>query len=170
MRVLGSSMMNGVGGSGDFIRNAVRTVFIPMLSHVDHNEHSVQIMVSQQDLADLRPKSPKERARLIIDKCVHPMYKYRLKDYSHSHNTPRMISNRCCPGTFDRKRPDRGIPIVNRHTNRTVMIRRRQRIKFTKPRRRDDLLGFISLCVDVSQYSRISTVINRHRPARWKTI
>jgi succinyl-CoA:acetate CoA-transferase len=44
------------------------------VSHVDHNEHSVQIIVSDQDLADLRAKIPCERARLIIDQCVHPMY------------------------------------------------------------------------------------------------
>jgi succinyl-CoA:acetate CoA-transferase len=57
------------------------SAFVPMVSHVDHNEHSVQIMVSEQGLADLRAKSPKERARLIIDKCVHPMYKDELNDY-----------------------------------------------------------------------------------------
>ncbi|UJR16280.1 hypothetical protein I4U23_003186 [Adineta vaga] len=93
--VLGSSMMNGIGGSGDFTRNAYISIFmapsiakggkisafVPMVSHVDHNEHSVQIMVSEQGLADLRAKSPKERARLIIDKYVLPMYKDHLKDY-----------------------------------------------------------------------------------------
>ncbi len=57
------------------------STFVPMVSHVDHNEHSVQIMVSEQGLADLRAKSPKERARLIIDKCVHPIYKDQLNDY-----------------------------------------------------------------------------------------
>ena len=55
--------------------------FVPMVSHVDHNEHSVQIMVSEHGLADLRAKSPKERAQLIIDKCAHPMYKDQLRDY-----------------------------------------------------------------------------------------
>ncbi|CAF3490388.1 unnamed protein product [Rotaria socialis] len=93
--VLGSSMMNGIGGSGDFTRNAYCSIFmtpsiakggkisafVPMVSHVDHNEHSVQIMVSEQGLADLRAKSPKERAKLIIEKCAHPMYKDLLRDY-----------------------------------------------------------------------------------------
>lgn len=51
------------------------SAFVPMVSHVDHNEHSVQIMVSEQGLADLRAKSPKQRAELIIEKCVYPMYK-----------------------------------------------------------------------------------------------
>jgi succinyl-CoA:acetate CoA-transferase len=57
------------------------SAFVPMVSHVDHNEHSVQIMVSEQGLADLRAQTPKQRARLIIDKCVHPMYKDQLNDY-----------------------------------------------------------------------------------------
>lgn len=107
--VLGSSMMNGIGGSGDFTRNAYISIFmapsiakggkislfVPMVSHVDHNEHSVQVMVSEYGLADLRGKSPRERARLIIDKCVHPNYKDLLKDYlrdaeknSFGHHTP----------------------------------------------------------------------------------
>jgi acetyl-CoA hydrolase/succinyl-CoA:acetate CoA-transferase len=93
--VLGSSMMNGIGGSGDFTRNAYISMFmapslakggkisafVPMVSHVDHNEHSVQVMVSEQGLADLRGKSPRQRAQLIIDKCVHPSYKDLMKDY-----------------------------------------------------------------------------------------
>ncbi|CAF3758101.1 unnamed protein product [Rotaria magnacalcarata] len=93
--VLGSAMMNGIGGSGDFTRNAYVSIFmtpsiakggkissfVPMVSHCDHNEHSVQIMVSEQGLADLRAKTPKQRAELIIEKCVHPMYKDQLRDY-----------------------------------------------------------------------------------------
>lgn len=93
--VLGSSMMNGIGGSGDFTRNAYISIFmapsiakggrisafVPMVSHVDHNEHSVQIMVSEQGLADLRAKAPRERARLIIDKCAHPSYRDALNEY-----------------------------------------------------------------------------------------
>ena len=93
--VLGSSMMNGIGGSGDFTRNAYISIFmapstakkgkisafVPMVSHVDHNEHSVQVMVSEHGLADLRAKSPKQRAKLIIDKCVDPLYRDLLRDY-----------------------------------------------------------------------------------------
>jgi acetyl-CoA hydrolase/succinyl-CoA:acetate CoA-transferase len=111
--VLGSSMMNGIGGSGDFTRNAYISMFmapslakggkisafVPMVSHVDHNEHSVQIMVSEQGLADLRGKSPRERAKLIIDKCVHPLYKDLMKDYfqnaqkvSFAQHTPHDLS------------------------------------------------------------------------------
>jgi len=93
--VVGSKMMNGIGGSGDFCRNAYISIFmtpssakngaisavVPMVSHVDHNEHSVQVMVTEQGLADLRGLSPVRRARKIIEKCVHPSYRELLTDY-----------------------------------------------------------------------------------------
>jgi acetyl-CoA hydrolase len=91
--VCGTQLMNGVGGSGDFTRNAYLSILVapsiakggkissvvPMVSHVDHNEHSVQILVTEQGLADLRGLGPMERARRIIDKCAHPNY----RDYLH---------------------------------------------------------------------------------------
>ena len=91
----GTMMMNGIGGSGDFARNAYLSVFVtksiaksgaissvvPMASHVDHCEHDVDIVVTEQGLADLRGLAPRERARLIIDNCVHPLYRDRLADY-----------------------------------------------------------------------------------------
>ena len=40
-------------------------------------------MVSEQGLADLRGKTPRQRAQLIIDKCVHPTYRDLLRDYVH---------------------------------------------------------------------------------------
>jgi succinate CoA transferase len=93
--VMGSKMMNGIGGSGDFTRNAYISMFIcpsvakagkistivPMVSHADHNEHSVQIIITEQGVADLRGKSPQERAQIIIEKCAHPEYRESLKDY-----------------------------------------------------------------------------------------
>lgn len=93
--VCGSKMMNGIGGSGDFTRNAYISIFtcpsvakggaissiVPMVSHVDHNEHSVNILITEQGIADLRGKSPKERAELIIENCVHPDYKETLREY-----------------------------------------------------------------------------------------
>src|SRR5207302_10575235 len=80
--VYGQTMMNGIGGSGDFARNAYLSVFmcpsvakggrisavVPMCPHVDHNEHSVQVVVTEQGLADLRGLAPKERAPTIIDR------------------------------------------------------------------------------------------------------
>lgn len=93
--VCGLNMMNGIGGSGDFTRNAYLSVFmcpsfakggkistiVPMCTHVDHNEHSVQILVTEQGVADLRGLAPIERAHTIIDKCAHPAYRPYLKKY-----------------------------------------------------------------------------------------
>jgi succinyl-CoA:acetate CoA-transferase len=91
----GTRMMNGIGGSGDFARNAHLAVFVtksiakggaissvvPMASHVDHSEHDVDILVTEQGLADLRGLAPRERARVIIDNCVHPDFRGPLNDY-----------------------------------------------------------------------------------------
>ncbi|MFZ3184984.1 MAG: acetyl-CoA hydrolase/transferase family protein [Pseudomonas sp.] len=91
----GTKMMNGIGGSGDFARNAHLAIFVsksmakggaissvvPMVSHVDHTEHDVDILVTEQGLADLRGLAPRERARLVIDNCVHPDYRAALNAY-----------------------------------------------------------------------------------------
>ena len=93
--VVGTKMMNGIGGSGDFTRNAYLSIFttpsvakgtsisaiVPMVSHLDHNEHSVAILITEQGVADLRGKSPVQRAHTIIENCVHPEYKQLLWDY-----------------------------------------------------------------------------------------
>ena len=93
--VMGSSLMNGIGGSGDFTRNAYISIFltpsmakggkisafVPMVSHVDHVEHSVQIVVSEHGLADLRGLSPVRRARSIIERCAAPEYRDMLAEY-----------------------------------------------------------------------------------------
>ena len=93
--ISGTKMMNGIGGSGDFTRNAYISIFtcpsvakegkisaiVPMISHHDQTEHDVNIIVTEQGVADLRGKSPKERAQLIIENCAHPDYKQLLWDY-----------------------------------------------------------------------------------------
>jgi acetyl-CoA hydrolase len=93
--VMGKTMMNGIGGSGDFTRNAYLSIFscpstakggkisaiVPLVSHMDHSEHSVQIVVTEQGVADLRGKDPHERAQLIINNCAHPEYREQLQDY-----------------------------------------------------------------------------------------
>lgn len=93
--VCGTKMMNGIGGSGDFARNAHLAIFVtkstakngaissvvPFVSHVDHTEHDVDILVTEHGLADLRGLAPRERAVVIIDKCVDPLYKVALRDY-----------------------------------------------------------------------------------------
>jgi succinyl-CoA:acetate CoA-transferase len=91
----GTHMMNGIGGSGDFARNAYLSIFatkatakagrvssiVPMVSHVDHTEHDVDIIVTELGLADLRGLAPRERADVIIDKCVAEPYKTMLREY-----------------------------------------------------------------------------------------
>lgn len=93
--IMGSQMMNGIGGSGDFARNAGISIFatesiaknglisclVPMVSHVDHTEHDVQVIITEQGIADLRWKSPCERAELLIENCAHPDYRPMLREY-----------------------------------------------------------------------------------------
>ena len=93
--VMGSRIQNGIGGSGDFARNAYVSIFmtpstakggkissiVPQCSHVDHISQDVQVLVTEQGLADLRGVSPKQRAELIIAKCAHPDYRPALADY-----------------------------------------------------------------------------------------
>lgn len=93
--VLGQKMMNGLGGSADFSRNSFLSIFtcpsvakggvisaiVPMASHIDSSEHSVKVIVTEQGVADLRAKSPLQKAECIIENCVHPEYKELLWDY-----------------------------------------------------------------------------------------
>ncbi len=93
--VLGTRMMNGIGGSGDFTRNGYLSIFscpsvtkeglisniVPLVSHSDHSEHSVDILITDQGIADLRAKDPLQRAETIIENCAHPMYRQLLWDY-----------------------------------------------------------------------------------------
>lgn len=107
--VLGRSMMNGIGGSGDFARNAFLSIFtcpstakdgkistiVPLVSHLDHSEHSVQIIITEQGVADLRGKSPTQRAETIIQNCAHPDYRGLLRDYvkmAGSVHSPQTLS------------------------------------------------------------------------------
>jgi propionyl-CoA:succinyl-CoA transferase len=107
--IMGRQMMNGIGGSGDFTRNAYLSVFscpstakdgkistiVPRVSHMDHSEHSVQIVVTEHGVADLRGLAPQERARLIIDRCAHPDFREQLDGYLNLVNdghTPLSLS------------------------------------------------------------------------------
>ena len=110
--LMGSSIVNGIGGSGDFARNAYISFFVtpavakggaiscivPMVSHVDHTEHDTHVIVTEQGLADLRGLPPRRRAQMIIDKCAHPDYRAALQDYldratasSSGKHTPHLI-------------------------------------------------------------------------------
>ena len=57
------------------------TTVLPKVTHVDHTEHDIDILVTEQGLADLRGLAPKERAQEVINKCAHPAYKDYLNDY-----------------------------------------------------------------------------------------
>ena len=106
----GTNMMNGIGGSGDFARNGFMSIFVtkstakdgkissvvPMVSHVDHTEHDVGILITEQGLADLRGLAPRERAALVIRNCAHPSYRDALADYyaravARGGHTPHVI-------------------------------------------------------------------------------
>jgi acetyl-CoA hydrolase len=93
--VMGRQMMNGIGGSGDFTRNAYLSIFscpstakggkistiVPLVAHVDHSEHSVQVVITEQGVADLRGLEPESRARAIIENCAHPDFRGQLEEY-----------------------------------------------------------------------------------------
>jgi len=112
-QVMGSRIQNGIGGSGDFARNAYISCFVtpstakggnisaivPMASNVDHITQDVQVIVTEQGLADLRGLSPKQRAKVIINNCAHPMYRDMLQDYydraltsSYGLQSPHMLT------------------------------------------------------------------------------
>ena len=107
--VCGTKMMNGIGGSGDFTRNAYVSIyttpstakggaisaFVPMVSHLDHSEHSVKIIITEHGIADLRGKSPIQRAHEIINNCVDPQYRPLLNEYlemAKTAHTPHVLS------------------------------------------------------------------------------
>jgi succinate CoA transferase len=111
--VLGAKMMNGIGGSADFTRSAYISIFttpstakggkisaiVPMVSHVDQNEHSVNVIITEHGVADLRGKCPVDRADAIIENCVDPAYRQLLRDYlalSGPSHTPQTL--RACFG------------------------------------------------------------------------
>jgi acetyl-CoA hydrolase len=107
--VLGQKMMNGIGGSGDFTRNAYISIFtcpstakdgkisaiVPMCSHMDHSEHSVQVLITEHGVADFRGKDPRGRAEAVINNCVDPSYRdlmwtyFKLTENGHTPQTFR---------------------------------------------------------------------------------
>ena len=110
--IMGSRIQNGIGGSGDFARNAFVSTFVtpstakdgalscivPMVSHVDHTEHDVAVIITEQGLADLRGLAPRKRARRIIERCAHPDFRPMLTDYleraeagGYGRHTPHLL-------------------------------------------------------------------------------
>ncbi len=105
--VYGTDVVNGIGGSGEFTRNSYLSflmtpsiakggkisAIVPMCPHVDNNEHSVQIVVTEQGLADLRGLGPTHRAQILIEKCAHPKYKDYLRQYIKDSKTGHIRHN-----------------------------------------------------------------------------
>jgi len=93
--IAGKGIENGIGGSGDFARNSAYTIFmspatakdgkisaiVPFASHIDHTEHEVNGIVTEYGYADLRGKSPKEKAKEVIEKAAAPEFRPILWDY-----------------------------------------------------------------------------------------
>ena len=93
--IMGKNLMNGIGGSGDFTRAAYTSIYtcpsvakgglisaiVPNVSHCDHNEHSVNIIITEYGVADLRCKTPYERAEILIENCAHPEYRDLLRKF-----------------------------------------------------------------------------------------
>ncbi len=90
----GTHVVNGIGGSADFTRNCPLAVValpsrtdggtsrvVPMVTHVDHTEHDVDVVVTEQGVADLRGLSPRERATELVSACAHPDVRGDLRAY-----------------------------------------------------------------------------------------
>ncbi|EEH33807.1 acetyl-CoA hydrolase [Paracoccidioides lutzii Pb01] len=97
--VMGSRMLHGLGGSADFLRSSKYSIMhtpsarpsktdptgisciVPFCTHIDQTEHDLDVIVTEQGLADVRGMCPRQRAREIIAKCSHPDYRPILQDY-----------------------------------------------------------------------------------------
>lgn len=96
--VMGTHMMNGIGGSGDYMRNGYLSIFtleatakagaisriVPAVSHADHTEHDTMVFITEFGVGDVRGLCPRERAKVIINNCAHPDYRPLLLDYFES--------------------------------------------------------------------------------------
>lgn len=91
----GNRVVNGIGGGAGFAQNAGLSVIlipstakggdissiVPMVSHQDICEHDVDLVVTENGLADLRGLDDGERADLIIARCSSGIYKKQLTAY-----------------------------------------------------------------------------------------
>lgn len=91
---IGTDLVGGIGGSGDFFRNALLSVValpstaaggdvsrvVPRVAHVDHTEHDVDVVVTDQGVADLRGLSPRERMAAVAE-VAHLDFRNALDNY-----------------------------------------------------------------------------------------
>ena len=119
--ICASRLMNGIGGSCDYERNGYISIFttpstakdgkisaiVPFCSHIDSTEHEVDVIVTEQGVADLRGKGPLHRAHEIIENCAHPDYRPLLREYlkiAEKGHTPHSLRAAVAMhDTFERK-------------------------------------------------------------------
>ncbi len=93
--IAGSRVVNGIGGGANFAQNSGLSVMlmpsiskggaisniVPMVSHQDISEHDIDIVVTENGLADLRGLDEAERADVIIKNCASDIYQDQLSKY-----------------------------------------------------------------------------------------
>jgi len=93
--IAGSRVVNGIGGGADFAQNAGLSIIavtstgkngtisnvVPMVSHQDICEHDVDILVTENGVADLRGLDDAERAQAVIQCCASRIYRDQLADH-----------------------------------------------------------------------------------------
>jgi succinyl-CoA:acetate CoA-transferase len=92
---MGSKVLNGTGGGSAFAHNASLSMMllpsignggdisriVPKVTVQDISSHYIDVIVTEAGIADLRGKTPLERAEAIIGNCASPVYKEDLFRY-----------------------------------------------------------------------------------------
>ena len=63
------------------VKGGTIAYIVPMVSHVDHTEHDVHVVITEQGVAGLHGLPPRRRAQQVINRCAHPGYRPALQDY-----------------------------------------------------------------------------------------
>ena len=93
--IAGTQVVNGLGGGANFAENAALSILllpsenkggaistiVPMVSHQDICEHDIDVVITENGIADLRGKDDIQRAKCIIENCAGPHFKEALKAY-----------------------------------------------------------------------------------------
>lgn len=93
--IAGTKIVNGLGGGANFAQNAGLSIMlissegkggdisniVPMVSHQDISEHDIDVVITENGIADLRGLDDVQRAELIIKNCASPIYRERLEAY-----------------------------------------------------------------------------------------
>lgn len=93
--VSGNRVINGIGGGANFAQNSGLSIIlipsiskgdaisniVPMVSHQDICEHDVDVIISENGIADVRGLDDIDRAKKIINNCSSPQYRELLISY-----------------------------------------------------------------------------------------